>query len=62
MNTREINFLHQWINVNVPETAKADVASITETTHNLFTDAKAVGIKRAEIDEKLDSLYRALFA
>ncbi|MGX5829856.1 DUF768 domain-containing protein [Mesorhizobium sp. 43Arga] len=45
---------------NVPETAKADVISVDELTHELIADAKAIGIKRAEIDEEVDSLYRTI--
>lgn len=61
MSTRGINFLHQWIRNNVPETAKSDAVSISEITHKVFSDAKALGIKREEIDEEVDSLYRTLF-
>ncbi|TGQ67412.1 DUF768 domain-containing protein [Mesorhizobium sp. M00.F.Ca.ET.186.01.1.1] len=60
MNTRGINFLHQWIQNNVPETAKADVVLIHDLTHKLFADAKALGIRRDEIDDEVDSLYRTL--
>ncbi|MBB6411951.1 DUF768 domain-containing protein [Mesorhizobium sangaii] len=41
MSTRGINFLHRWIQNNVPETAKVDVVSISELTHKLVSDAKA---------------------
>ena len=61
MSTRGINFLHQWIANNVPETTKPDAVSISEITHKLFSDAKALGIKREEIDEEVESLYRTLF-
>jgi len=44
----------------VPETAKADVISVDELTHKLIADAKALGIKRGEIDEEVDSLYRTI--
>jgi len=60
MSTRGINFLNQWIASNVPETAKADVISVDELTHKLIADAKALGIKRGEIDEEVDSLYRTI--
>ncbi|MBZ9698687.1 MULTISPECIES: hypothetical protein [unclassified Mesorhizobium] len=60
MSTRGINFLDQWIANNVPETAKPDVVSVDELTHKLIADAKAIGIKRGEIDEELDSLYRTI--
>lgn len=60
MSTRGVNFLHRWIQNNIPETAKADVVSIHELTHKLFADAKTVGIKRAEMDDEVDSLYRTL--
>jgi hypothetical protein len=60
MSTRGINFLDQWIASNVPETAKADVISVDELTHKLIADAKALGIKRGEIDEEVDSLYRTI--
>jgi len=60
MSTRGINFLHRWIESNVPETAKADVVSINDLTNQLFADAEVIGIKRAEIDEEVDSLYRTL--
>ncbi|BCH12124.1 hypothetical protein MesoLj131c_63820 [Mesorhizobium sp. 131-3-5] len=60
MSTRGINFLDQWIANNVPETTKADVISVDELTHKLIADAKALGIKRGEIDEEVDSLYRTI--
>jgi hypothetical protein len=60
MSTRGINFLDQWIANNVPETAKADVISVDELTNQLLNDAGAVGIKRIEIDEEVDSLYRMI--
>ncbi|MGX5830614.1 DUF768 domain-containing protein [Mesorhizobium sp. 43Arga] len=60
MTTRGINFLDQWIANNVPETTKADVISVDELTHKLIADAKALGIKRGEIDEEVDSLYRTI--
>ncbi|UVK57498.1 DUF768 domain-containing protein (plasmid) [Mesorhizobium sp. AR02] len=60
MSTRGINFLDQWIATNVPETTKADVISVDELTNQLLADAGAIGIKRIEIDEEVDSLYRTL--
>ena len=60
MTTRGINFLDRWIASNVPETAEADAVSMSELTHKLYADAKALGIKREEIDEEVDSLYRTL--
>jgi hypothetical protein len=60
MSTRGINFLDRWIANNVPETAKADAVWMSELTHELYADAKALGIKREEIDEEVDSLYRTL--
>lgn len=60
MSTRGINFLDRWLANNVPETTKADVISIDELTHKLIADAKALGIKREEIDEEVDSLYRTI--
>jgi hypothetical protein len=60
MSTRGINFLDRWIANNIPETAKADAVSVSELTHKLFADAKALGIKREEIDEEVSSLYRTL--
>ena len=60
MSTRGINFLDQWIDNNIPETTKADVISVDELTHKLIADAKALGIKRGEIDEEVDSLYRTI--
>ncbi|MBZ9798371.1 DUF768 domain-containing protein [Mesorhizobium sp. ES1-4] len=62
MSTRGLNFLHQWIANNVPETAKADVISVDELTHKLIADAKSVGIKRGEIDEEVESLHRTILA
>jgi hypothetical protein len=60
MTTRSINFLDRWIANNMPATAKADAVSISELTHKLYADAKALGIKREEIDEEVGSLYRTL--
>jgi hypothetical protein len=60
MSTRGINFLDRWIANNIPETARADVVSVSELTHKLFADAKALGIKREEIEEEVSSLYRTL--
>ncbi|TSE03400.1 DUF768 domain-containing protein [Mesorhizobium intechi] len=60
MSTRGINFLERWLANNIPETTKADVISVDELTHKLIADAKALGIKRGEIDEEVDSLYRTI--
>ena len=60
MSTRGINFLDRWITNNIPETARADAVSVSELTHKLFADAKALGIKREEIEEEVSSLYRTL--
>ena len=60
MSTRGIDFLDQWIAENIPETADADAVSLSELTNKLFADAKALGIKREEIDEEVVSLYRVL--
>lgn len=60
MSTRGINFLDRWIANNIPETATADAVSVSELTHKLFADAKAIGIKRQVIDEEVSSLYRTL--
>jgi hypothetical protein len=60
MSTRGANFLEQWIANNVPETTKADVITVDELTHKLIADAKALGIKRVEIDEEVVSLYRTI--
>ncbi|UVK57696.1 DUF768 domain-containing protein (plasmid) [Mesorhizobium sp. AR02] len=48
-----LDFLHQWLGNDVPETAAADVVSIDEVTHKRFADAKSVGIKWEEIDEEV---------
>ncbi|MBZ9748166.1 DUF768 domain-containing protein [Mesorhizobium sp. CO1-1-7] len=60
MSTRGVIFLDQWIANNVPGTTNADVISVDELTHKLIADAKAVGIKRGEIDEEVDSLYQTI--
>lgn len=60
MSARGRNFLDRWISNNVPETMKADVLLVDELTHKLISDAKALGIKRIEIDEEVDSLYRTI--
>jgi hypothetical protein len=60
MSTRGINVLDRWIANNIPETATADAVSVSELTHKLFADAKALGIKRQVFDEEVSSLYRTL--
>ncbi|MCF6121617.1 DUF768 domain-containing protein [Mesorhizobium sp. M7A.F.Ca.CA.001.07.2.1] len=60
MSARGINFLHRWMTNNVPETTKADVIAVDELTHKLIADARSLGIKREEIDEEVDSLYRTI--
>ncbi|MBZ9799594.1 hypothetical protein [Mesorhizobium sp. ES1-4] len=60
MSTRGINFLDRWLANNVPDATTADVISVDELTHKLIFDAKALGIKRGEIDEEVDSLYRTI--
>ena len=60
MTTRGINFLDRWIANNIPATTHADAVSVSELTHKLFADAKALGIKREEIEEEVSSLYRTL--
>ncbi|MER9533054.1 hypothetical protein NKI89_25055 [Mesorhizobium sp. M0309] len=59
MSTRGVNFLDRWIGNNLPETAKTDAVSVSEYMHKLYADAKALTIKREEIEE-VDSLYRTL--
>ncbi|KAA3448560.1 hypothetical protein C7I87_21055 [Mesorhizobium sp. SARCC-RB16n] len=60
MSARGIDFLHEWIANNIPETAKPDVICVDELTDKLIADAKAIGIKRVELDEEVDSLYRTI--
>ncbi|MBB6407657.1 DUF768 domain-containing protein [Mesorhizobium sangaii] len=60
MSTRGINFLDQWLADNVPETTKGEVISVDELTNRLLNDAASVGIRRIEIDEDVDSLYRTI--
>ncbi|AZO56468.1 MULTISPECIES: DUF768 domain-containing protein [unclassified Mesorhizobium] len=60
MSARGIDFLHQWISNNVPETAGADVISVAELTQKLFADAKVVGISSVEIEEDTGSVYEAM--
>ncbi|QND57384.1 DUF768 domain-containing protein [Mesorhizobium huakuii] len=60
MSTRGVDFLDKWLANNVPETTKADVISVDELTNQLLADAGAIGIKRIEIDEEVDSLYRTI--
>lgn len=60
MTTRGINFLDRWIADNIPATATADVVSVDELTDRLIADAKALGIRREEIDEEVSSLYRTI--
>ena len=60
MSTRGVNFLDQWITENIPETSQADAVSLSELTNRLFADAKAMGIKREEVDEEVASVYRVL--
>ncbi len=61
MSTRGTNFLHKWISNNVPETVGADIISVSELTHKLFADAKALGIGSFEIEEDMGSAYEAIF-
>ncbi|TRC98334.1 DUF768 domain-containing protein [Mesorhizobium sp. WSM4303] len=60
MSPRGIDFLNGWIANNIPEKAKSDAVTVSEFTHKLFADAKAIGIKRGEIDEEVDSVYQTL--
>jgi hypothetical protein len=61
MSTRGTNFLHQWISNSVPDIVDdADFISVSELTHKLFADAKAVGISSAEIKEDIGSVYEAI--
>ncbi|BAB54905.1 DUF768 domain-containing protein [Mesorhizobium japonicum] len=60
MSTRGINFLHEWMSKNVPETAGADIISVADLTQKLFADAKAAGIGSTEIEEDTGSAYEAI--
>jgi hypothetical protein len=60
MSTRGINFLEQWIANNVPGTTSRDVISVDEIIYKLLTDAELAGIKREEIYQEVDSLYRTI--
>ncbi|MES0041917.1 hypothetical protein [Mesorhizobium sp. M0091] len=41
-------------------TRGVDAVSISEYTHKSYADAKALGIRREEIDEEVDGIYRTL--
>ncbi|UVK46691.1 DUF768 domain-containing protein [Mesorhizobium sp. AR07] len=60
MSARGSNFFHQWLSNNLPETAGADIISVSELTHKLFADAKALGIGSNEIEEDTGSVYEAI--
>jgi hypothetical protein len=60
MSTRGTNFFHKWLRNNVPATVGADVVSVSELTHKLFADAKALGISSAEIEEHTGSIHEAI--
>ena len=60
MSARGTNFFHQWLSNNLPETVRADVIPVSELTHKLFADAKALGISSAEIEEDTGSVYEAI--
>lgn len=60
MSTRGVNFLDRWLADNVPEATVADVISVDELTSRMLNEAAAIGIKRIEIDEEVDSLYRTI--
>jgi hypothetical protein len=61
MSTRGTNFFYKWIGSNLPETVEADEMSVSELTHKLVADAKALGISSIEIQEDTGSVYEAIF-
>ncbi|WP_407067869.1 hypothetical protein [Mesorhizobium sp. M8A.F.Ca.ET.213.01.1.1] len=45
---------------HAPKTAKPSVIAVDELTDQRIADAKAIGIKRVELDEEVDSLFRTI--
>jgi hypothetical protein len=60
MSTRGTDFLHKWIDNNVPDHASMDVLSVAEMVQELFADAKTLGIPSNEIEEDTGSVYQAV--
>ncbi|UVK49324.1 DUF768 domain-containing protein (plasmid) [Mesorhizobium sp. AR07] len=60
MSTRGTNFLDQWLSNNLSGIVGADVISVAEAIQKLFTDAKAIGISSAEIEEDTGSVYETV--
>jgi hypothetical protein len=60
MSARGTKFFQQWLSNNIPKEIGANIISVNELTHKLFTDAKALGIRRTEIEEDTGSVYEAI--
>ena len=60
MSARGTRFFHQWLSNNLPKTVGANIISVSELTHKLFADAKALGIRSTEIEEDTGSVYEAI--
>lgn len=61
MSARGTNFLHHWLENNLPGMFGSDVVSVSEAIQKLFADAKAVGISSNEIEDDTGSVYEAVF-
>jgi hypothetical protein len=60
MSARGAKFFQQWLSNNLPNTVGANIISVSELTHKLFADAKALGISSTEIEEDIGSVYEAI--
>ena len=60
MSARGRKFFQQWLSNNLPDTVGANIISVSELTHKLFADAKALGIRSTEIEEDTGSVYEAI--
>lgn len=60
MSTRGIQFLHQWLSINLSSIAGADIISVAHAIQRLLAEAKAAGIESVEIEEEVGSIYKAV--
>ncbi|MBZ9870476.1 hypothetical protein LB542_06350 [Mesorhizobium sp. BR1-1-9] len=63
MSEHGAEFFGMWITKNVMRgSVGADIISIAEMAHKLFSDAKAAGISEHKIEEEIGSAYEAIHA
>ncbi|RWC28372.1 hypothetical protein [Mesorhizobium sp.] len=61
MSTRGINFLDRWMADHLPNAMTDDPIAVSDLADEMWKAAECEGIKPAEINEEVDSVFEVIF-